>query len=217
MAKQGDNEFPSKQLPRKERERLRREKEILEAAERVFSRMGFFASQVSEIAKEAEFAVGTIYSFFKSKDDIYRRIVEEKVRECIGIYRRVTESAGNDPRLQIERLIDAKVEYFLENESFFRIYVTEFRGMGYSLQRELREGVASLYEEYLHWLAGIFQRGAEQKIFADIDPDALATAVEAVSNSALVRHLRSQGNPSPQELAATIKRIFFEGILSHTI
>ncbi|GAB4336330.1 MAG: hypothetical protein Kow0099_09260 [Candidatus Abyssubacteria bacterium] len=200
-------------LPRKERERLQREREILEAAERVFSRRGFFAAQVSEIAKEAEFAVGTLYSFFKSKEDIYRRLVEEKFRECIAKYKQAAESADGDPRLQIERLIEAKVEYFLDNKAFFRIYVTEFRGMGHSLQRELRGELASLYDEYLLWLSDIFRDGVRAGIFVEMDPDALSTALEAVSNSALVRYLRSGQEASPSQMTDAIRKILFEGIL----
>jgi TetR/AcrR family fatty acid metabolism transcriptional regulator len=199
-------------LCRKERERLRRECEILEAAEKVFSRRGFFAAQVSEIAREAEFSVGTLYSFFKSKDEIYKRIVEHKVGEFIQKYRQSVEKTA-DPLTQIERLIDTKIEYFLANKAFFRIYVSEFRGMGYSFQRELREGVTSLYEGYLSWLSEIFRRGTTCNVFIKVDPDALATAFEAVSNSALVRWLRSGNEGSTDQLASEIKRIFLNGVV----
>ena len=200
-------------LSRKEREKLRRERDILDAAEKVFSREGFFAAQMSEIAREAEFAVGTLYSFFKSKEEIYQRIVEDKVREFIRQYEEAAE-AVDDPRLQIERLIDKKVEYFLRNKSFFRIYVSEFRGMGYSFQRELRAGIAALYDEYLSWLAGIFRKGIQQAVFTDLDPDALATAFEGVSNSALVRWLRSGKDGLSEHMAFEIKEIFFRGVLN---
>ena len=199
-------------LPRKERERLRREREILEAAERVFSRRGFFAAQVSEIAREAEFAVGTLYSFFKSKEEIYQRIIEEKVRDCIHQYKQAAET-DTLPQIQIERLIDTKVEYFLANKDFFRIYVNEFRGMGYSLQRELREGVGSLYAEYLAWLSSIFRRGIKDGVFANLNPDALATAFEGVSNSALVRWMRQEKDGLAEQMTAEIKALFFYGVV----
>jgi AcrR family transcriptional regulator len=201
-------------LSRKERERLRRERDILEAAEKVFSRKGFFAAQMSEIAREAEFAVGTLYSFFKSKEEIYRRIVEDKVREFIRHCEEAAE-AVDDPRLQIERLIDSKVEYFLRNKAFFGIYVNEFRGMGYSFQRELRTGIALLYSDYLTWLAAIFRNGIQRRLFSDLDPDALATAFEGVSNSALVRWLRSGKEDLAGRMAAEIKEIFFKGVLAN--
>ena len=50
---------------------------ILAAAERVFARHGFFAAKVSEIAKEAGVADGTIYLYFKNKDELLEEELEE--------------------------------------------------------------------------------------------------------------------------------------------
>jgi TetR/AcrR family fatty acid metabolism transcriptional regulator len=52
---------------------------ILDAAERVFARAGFFAARVSEIAKEAGVADGTIYLYFKSKDDLLISLFESRM------------------------------------------------------------------------------------------------------------------------------------------
>src|ERR1700758_358002 len=64
---------------------------ILLAAERIFARHGFFAARVSEIAKEAGVADGTIYLYFKSKDDLLISLFElrmtqvnEQLREAIA-------------------------------------------------------------------------------------------------------------------------------------
>src|SRR5581483_9842348 len=54
---------------------------ILAAAERIFARHGFFAARVSEIAKEAGVADGTIYLYFKSKDDLLISLFEHRMRQ----------------------------------------------------------------------------------------------------------------------------------------
>src|SRR3954464_7692080 len=54
---------------------------ILAAAERIFARHGFFAARVSEIAKEAGVADGTIYLYFKSKDDLLISLFENRMRQ----------------------------------------------------------------------------------------------------------------------------------------
>src|SRR5688572_32078552 len=54
---------------------------ILAAAERVFARRGFFASRVSEIAKDAGVADGTIYLYFKSKDDLLISLFENRMKQ----------------------------------------------------------------------------------------------------------------------------------------
>src|SRR5437868_1277393 len=54
---------------------------ILAAAERIFARHGFFAARVSEIAKEAGVADGTIYLYFKSKDDLLISLFESRMKQ----------------------------------------------------------------------------------------------------------------------------------------
>ena len=67
-----------KKLSRKEREYRTRREEILKAAESVFAKNGFYNSTVAEIAKESEFAIGTIYQFFKNKEELYYIMMIEK-------------------------------------------------------------------------------------------------------------------------------------------
>ena len=54
---------------------------ILAAAERIFARHGFFAARVTEIAKEAGVADGTIYLYFKSKDDLLISWFEHRMKQ----------------------------------------------------------------------------------------------------------------------------------------
>ncbi|MBP2687138.1 MAG: Fatty acid degradation regulator YsiA, TetR family, partial [Deltaproteobacteria bacterium] len=61
---------------------------ILRAAVNVFSRKGFFNSKVSEIARAAEVADGTIYLYFRNKDDLLISLFEEKMGEVVADVRR---------------------------------------------------------------------------------------------------------------------------------
>ncbi|HEY4245141.1 MAG TPA: helix-turn-helix domain-containing protein, partial [Kofleriaceae bacterium] len=63
---------------------------ILAAAERVFAKNGFFAARVSEIAKDAGVADGTIYLYFKSKDDLLISLFENRMKQVIAMLERVT-------------------------------------------------------------------------------------------------------------------------------
>lgn len=67
---------------RKQREYEARREEILLAAERMFSQNGFFKASMAEIADSAQFAMGTVYRFFKSKEEIYISLVEARSRSC---------------------------------------------------------------------------------------------------------------------------------------
>jgi AcrR family transcriptional regulator len=68
-------------ISRKEREFLTRRADILSAAEKVFAARGFYGSTMDEIAKRAEFGTGSLYKYFRGKNDLYFSLIDEKVAE----------------------------------------------------------------------------------------------------------------------------------------
>src|SRR3954469_19720919 len=70
---------------------------ILTAAERIFARHGFFAARVSEIAKDAGVADGTIYLYFKSKDDLLISLFESRMKQVNATLR---EAIADKPPLE---------------------------------------------------------------------------------------------------------------------
>src|SRR4051794_29006771 len=76
---------------------------ILSAAERIFARHGFFAAKVSDVAKEAGVADGTIYLYFKSKDDLLISYFERRMQQLNGTL--AAETAAVPPREQLHTFI----------------------------------------------------------------------------------------------------------------
>jgi len=62
-------------LSRREREKLRQRQEVLDVALGLFSEKGYHNVSMHEIAKAAEFAIGTLYKFFRNKEDLYRALI----------------------------------------------------------------------------------------------------------------------------------------------
>src|SRR5678815_5268820 len=81
---------------------------ILAAAERIFARHGFFAARVSEIAKEAGVADGTIYLYFKSKDDLLISLFEQRMTQVNEALRKAID--GVPPRDQLHAFIRAYLQ-----------------------------------------------------------------------------------------------------------
>ena len=78
--------------------------QIIDAAIRVFARTGFYSSRVSDIAREAGIASGTIYLYFKTKDEILVTLFREKMAEWVAHVRK--EIAGiSDPVAKIRKLV----------------------------------------------------------------------------------------------------------------
>src|SRR5258707_14465073 len=82
-------------------ERTDKRERILAAAERVFARRGFFAARVSEIAKDAGVADGTIYLYFKSKDDLLISLFENRMRQVNDELRAAVDCAPEQPIQQL--------------------------------------------------------------------------------------------------------------------
>ncbi len=88
---------------RKERERERRRQQIIVAAKRVFSDKGFSKATMEDIAKEAELSPGTLYLYFKNKDELYASL---SLRILHYLYIRL-EHLNSGENLDIHQRLDA--------------------------------------------------------------------------------------------------------------
>jgi len=133
---------------------------ILQAAIEVFSRKGFFNSKVSEIARASGVADGTIYLYFKNKDDLLISLFEEKMVEIVVDVRK---------RIQAGETALDKLRIFIENH--MSLLECE-AGLIEVLQVELRQSSKFLKDytpvkffEYLDVLSEIFEDGKRVGIF----------------------------------------------------
>src|SRR5437870_7586275 len=76
---------------------------ILRPATRVFARNGYFNSKVADIAHAADVADGTVYLYFKSKEEILRSIFDQTVAEAVAAGRKLIEKL-RDPREKLRRV-----------------------------------------------------------------------------------------------------------------
>ncbi|MDD5465523.1 MAG: TetR/AcrR family transcriptional regulator [Candidatus Omnitrophica bacterium] len=117
-------EKPRQSLNRRERDRLLRQADILRAAEHVFALKGYHEATMQDIAKEAQYAIGTVYLYFKDKDALYLSLVEHKYRDLLAILKEETVKAKT-AKEKIEIFIYETLSFFERNQNFFRIFVSE--------------------------------------------------------------------------------------------
>ena len=171
-----------KKPPRKQRERERHRREILEAAERVFVRKGYHAATTDEIAAEAEFAVGTLYNFFRSKDELYWQVVEGIARDFMDVFERRIMTIQN-PQDAIAALIELRLMHFEEHRGFFRIFFEALPGSRLDPARALPVNCLPLYDRYVKSITSVFARGIKDGCFDDIDPLYLTLCLEGIINA----------------------------------
>ena len=97
---------------------------ILESSKMLFSQKGFFNTSISDIVRETGFPVGTIYTYFKSKDEIVRSIVEEGWQQW---YEQVEQACDTEssPEQKIRILIDRFIPELFEDLDFINILLSE--------------------------------------------------------------------------------------------
>ena len=203
----------NQELPRRERERLRQRQEMLAAALALFSEKGYHSVSMHEIAGKAEFAIGTLYKFFKNKEDLYRALILEQADR---VHHAVTK-AVEEPGDEVERLrnyVKAKGEVFLANASVIRLYFAETGGASFMAMAGLEREIRERYRHVLQTLASVFERGIKKRRFKKIaDPYHLAAALDSFINSYLRLWLEApEQHPFPED-PQTILNILFKKLV----
>jgi AcrR family transcriptional regulator len=95
---------------RRERQKQERERRILAAARRLFDRKGFGATSMEEVASRAGLAVGTLYNYFPSKDQLLFAISRSDTEQLVKIGERILADPPDDPVEAIAALTDVMVQ-----------------------------------------------------------------------------------------------------------
>lgn len=139
--------------------------QLLDAAEEVFGRKGFHETTLKEIAELAEFSVGSVYSFFENKDDLFLSVFLRRGDEFLpGMEAAV--AAADGPLEALHRLVDYEVGFFRDHPHFGRLYLQS--GLPDSPELEANFGRAMEIE------AGLFRRGQATGVLRSGDPLVLA-------------------------------------------
>jgi TetR/AcrR family fatty acid metabolism transcriptional regulator len=100
--------------------------QIIDAAVRVFARTGYYNSRVSDIAREAGIASGTIYLYFKTKEEILVTLFREKMAEWVALVRREV-ALETDPVAKIRRIVALHFTMIERNPDLAEVVQVELR------------------------------------------------------------------------------------------
>jgi len=186
---------------------------IIQAAIKVFARKGFYNARVSEIAKEAEVADGTIYLYFKNKDDILISLFEEEMRKLINNMKEDL-AKQKDPIEKIRRFASNHLSLITQNQDLAEVLQVELR----QSSKFMREYVKDQYMEFLNIFASIIKEGQEQGLFRDDINTGIAKRAFFGALDEMGRYwvLSTTRKHSISESAKQISEIFIRGILKNS-
>ena len=195
---------------RREREKERHRNEILDAAERVFAKKSFHEATMAEIATEAEFAIGSLYNFFSSKDDLYLAMLDRVGQDFMSRFRQEVEAAPDEVNV-LERLMALKREILDKHRVVLRVFFGQALGARWSLDASLSREVRERYVVYVDELAKVFESGIRKKLFRRVDSHDLAIGFEGLTNAFIGEwSQRAQAQPNEDEARAVLE-LFLSG------
>ncbi len=201
-------------LSRREREKLRQRQEMLATALELFSEKGYHNVSMHEIAEKAEFAIGTLYKFFKNKEDLYKSLIKEQADRFHEVLTKAIEE-GDDEIKKLRNYVKAKGSVFMENAPVIRLYFAETRGASFNIKAGLDSEIRERYERFLHTLALVFESGMKRKRFQKIaESYQLAVSLDSICNAFLFLWLEDpKSHPYPED-PDIILNIIFKGLLN---
>src|SRR5262245_20638778 len=130
---------------------------ILQAAERVFAKRGFFAARVSEIAKDAGVADGTIYLYFKNKDDLLICLFEARMRQLNAALGAAIAKHG-EPLGQLRAFVRTYLQMVHDEPAAAEVLTIELR----QSSKFMKEYDNPQFADFLRMLGGIIGAGQER-------------------------------------------------------
>lgn len=183
-------------------------KRILEAAVKVFAENGYHESTISQIAKEAGVADGTIYLYFKSKDDILVHFFSYKTRQVFDGFREEIARADNTVD-KLRNLIRRHLKEFQEDRFMAILYQAETHRTHRLAEEQIREMVKKYHDLVSEIIEEGQQEGAIRKdLYVGLVKRMINGSVDEVINT----WLHTDGQYDLASMADPLVDLFIRGI-----
>lgn len=173
---------------RKGREKEHRREEILNAAQKVFFEKGLQATTMDEIAEAAELSKGTLYLYYKSKEDLYLAVMVRGMETMREMFAQAADSVHPTVE-QIRAIGEAYYDFFKRQRHYFRM-LNFFQHPEFHKQVSKEMSAACSTEQQKIWklVIDILERGITEGVFrTDLNPPEMAVMLWLTSTAILVR------------------------------
>jgi TetR/AcrR family transcriptional regulator len=205
----------SAKSPRKQRERLQHREEILSAALGLFADKGYYCVSMHEIAVAAEFATGTLYNFFASKEDLFFELLASCAEGALAVVLAALDGPG-DERQRLGRFIQQHERIAAEQAAGIRLYLSESRG-GHLAGPRVEATKKEIDERIASSLSAVIRAGIRKGLFNTVDPVIAARCLSATLESMI---LAAAADPQGSDLKTDLEKVeavFFNGIVKSSV
>ena len=182
---------------------------ILDGALRAFARKGFYGTKVSEIAQEAGVADGTIYLYFRNKDDLLISLFEDRMEWIIERIRTELESVGGDVFEKVRCVVDLHFRLVQEEPQLAEFITIELRQSA----KFVKEYQNLRFYDYLGIFQEMIEEGQAQGLVrTDIDSRLVSRAMFGAMDEVLLQLTLSRGSGQIETKVAQVANMFIDGI-----
>jgi TetR/AcrR family transcriptional regulator len=211
-------------IERKEREKEHRKEEILDAAQKLFFEKGLTTATMDEIAEAAELSKGTLYLYYKSKEDMYLAVLMRGMDVLYKIYEPIVASDDSTVK-KLVKFGDTYKNFFRSHRNFFRMFhFLQTPQFHKQVSEEMRQACSLESRKMWDLVIGLLKRGMEEGAFrSDINPVEVAIIIWSSATTLLLR-LDSEGeswkermNIDLEHVLDTSNKLLFESILTDRV
>ena len=181
---------------------------ILEAAIRVFARQGFYQSTVAQIAREAGVADGTIYLYFKNKDDILVQFFNYRTKQVFDRFRAAVNQSDNSQD-KLRSLVRRHLTEFQQDRDMAVVYQVETHQNSRLAEAQIRE-MSQMYQDIVSEIVETGQQegSIRMDLYVGLVKRFILGAVDEVINT----WLHSDKNYDLVSMADPLVDLFVRGI-----
>lgn len=196
---------------RKQREFESRRREILAAALKIFSQKGYHQTSMNEIAREAEFSIGSLYGFFKNKEDLFYTLLIEGIEDIEREVRPEIDRAEG-AKDKLNALTMTLFSYFEKRWEAFNIFALGQREFESSLHANLGEMIRGRQIQFLELMTRIVAQGIKEGSFRPLRPENMSLAFMGLINGSIIMWLEAGRNYSLKDRGPEVLEIFYRGV-----
>ena len=183
-------------------------KEILLAAKKIFYKEGYSA-RMEKIAQKAGLSIGSLYNYFKNKDELYLELLSQQGKEYMATMACTLSEEQKFVDL-FTAFLEMEAEFLENNQDFFRAHICRMVSDPHFPFREVKQ-MKALHEDYLQIVVALMQKGIDEGVLAPNPPEELAAFLDSIMRGFSLPTLLDDTRPNLKERLQLIQKFFLDG------
>lgn len=196
-------------LSRKEREKATHKEEILQAALCLFSSKGFYNVSMQEIANKSEFAVGTLYNFFDSKESLFEGLINHFGEKILGEVSEILDGSGNEAQ-RLTALIRYQPQIQEKYSEVIKLCASVLDNITTSKIHKKSRIKEVMNLKIMHLL----EQGIHKGLFRAVDPEITSKVINSTIETLAFEIAGSFDKAKVTEMFKKVEQLFIGGLLN---